>query len=83
MYYQEGDFAIVDREIEIAAKQGVAPAQIAIAWLLRQPGLTAPIIGASKIEQLEQAVAALDIKLSDEECAALEAPYHPHPILGH
>lgn len=83
MYYQEGDFAIVDREIEIAAKHGVAPAQIAIAWLLRQPGLTAPIIGASKIEQLEQAVAALDIELSDEECATLEAPYQPHPILGH
>ena len=83
MYYQEGDFAIVDREIEIAARHGVAPAQIAIAWLLRQPGLTAPIIGASKIEQLEQAVAALDIELSDEECAALEAPYQPHPILGH
>jgi aryl-alcohol dehydrogenase (NADP+) len=83
MYYEEGDFAIVDRVVELAGRRGVTPAQIALAWLLHQPGVTAPIVGASKMPHLEQAVAALDIQLSPEERAYLEAPYRPHPILGH
>ena len=58
----------------------MAPAQIALAWLLRQPGVTAPIVGASKMEQLDQAVAALDITLSDEECRPLEELYEPHQV---
>lgn len=65
LYYQNTDFQIVDRVVELAKGRGVAPAQIALAWLLHQPGITAPIIGASKMEHLEQAVAALDIALDD------------------
>jgi aryl-alcohol dehydrogenase (NADP+) len=83
MYYQDSDFTIVDRVVELAGRHGVTPAQIALAWLLHQPGVTAPIVGASKMPQLEQAVAALDIALSAEDRAYLEAPYQPHPILGH
>jgi aryl-alcohol dehydrogenase (NADP+) len=83
MYYQEADFAVVDRVVELAERRGVKPAQIALAWLLAQPGVTSPIIGASKMHQREEAVAALEIELSVEERAYLEQPYVPHPILGH
>jgi len=83
MYYQEMDFEVVDRVKELAQRHDVTPAQIALAWLLHQPGLTAPIIGASKMPHLEQAVAALEIKLSQEEINVLEEPYQPHPVLGH
>jgi aryl-alcohol dehydrogenase (NADP+) len=83
MYYQETDFQIVDRVVELAGQRGVTPAQIALAWLLQQEGVTAPIIGASKMPHLEQAVAALEIDLSDEECEYLEELYQPHPVLGH
>jgi aryl-alcohol dehydrogenase (NADP+) len=83
LYYQDSDFQIVDRVVELAQKRGVKPTQIALAWLLHQPGVTAPIVGASKIEHLKEAVEALDLKLSDEERKYLEEPYTPHPILGH
>jgi len=83
LYFQEGDFEVLDRAIELAEKKGVTSAQIGLAWLLHKPGLTAPIIGASKMPHLEQAVAAVDIELSDEDIAYLEEPYRPHPILGH
>jgi len=83
MYYQDGDFAIADRVAELTKRRGVAPAQIALAWLLHQPGVTAPIIGASKMYQLEEALAALDIQLSKEDVAFLEELYLPHPVLGH
>ncbi|MAG71621.1 MAG: aldo/keto reductase [Acidobacteria bacterium] len=83
MYYDDQDFAIVDRVVDVAKARGVAPAQIALAWVLRQPGVTAPIVGASKLAQLDQAVAALEIELSDDECAQLEEPYRPRPVLGH
>ena len=83
MYYQDADFAVVDRVSEIAGRRGVSMAQIAIAWMLHKPGITAPIIGASKMYQLDEAIAALDITLSPEEIAALEEPYTPHPVLGH
>lgn len=83
LYYQESDFQIVDRVVELAKQRGVKPAQIALAWLLHQPGVTAPIIGASKIEHLKDAVEAVDLVLSDEERKLLEEPYKPHPILGH
>jgi len=83
LYYQETDFDVVDRVVELAGRRGVTPAQIALAWLLHQPGITAPIIGASKMPHLEQAVAALEIDLSEEERAHLEEPYQPHPVLGH
>ena len=83
MYYQDTDFDVVDRVKELAKRHGVTPAQIALAWLLHQPGLTAPIIGASKMPHLEQAVEALEVQLSREEIALLEEPYRPHPVLGH
>jgi 1-deoxyxylulose-5-phosphate synthase len=59
----------------------VSPSQIALAWILRQPGVTSPIIGASKMYQLEEAIAATEIRLSDEEARQLEEPYVPHPVL--
>ena len=83
MYYQETDFDVVERVIKIANQRGVAASQIALAWLLHQPGVTAPIIGASQMEHLEQDVAALDIRLSRDELEFLEEPYQPHPVLGH
>ena len=83
MYYQEYDFQIVDRVMELAQGRGVSNAQVALAWVLAQPGVTAPIIGASKMLQLEEAVKALEIQLSGDERKLLEEPYRPHPVLGH
>ncbi len=83
MYYSESDFTVADRVEQLAARRGVKPAQIALAWLLSRPGVTAPIIGASRMEQLDEAVAALDITLDDAECRFLEEPYVPHAVLGH
>ena len=82
-YYAETDFQIVDRVVELAQEKDVTPAQIALAWLLHKPGITAPIIGASKMYQLEEAIATVDISLSDEDLTFLEELYQPHPILGH
>jgi aryl-alcohol dehydrogenase (NADP+) len=78
----DSDRAIVDRVGELAEKRGVPRAQVALAWLLHQPVVTAPIVGTSKPEQLSDAVAAVDIDLSDEEVTALEEPYTPHPVMG-
>ncbi len=83
LYYQDSDFAVVERLTEVAKKRGVPNAQLALAWLLQQPGVTAPIIGASKPHHLDDAIAALDLKLTAEELKALEEPYRPHPVLGH
>jgi 1-deoxyxylulose-5-phosphate synthase len=83
MYYEAHDFDVLERAVELAEKRSVKPAQIALAWLLHKPGVTAPIIGASKMYQLEEAAAAVEISLSEEEMAFLEEPYRPHPILGH
>ena len=69
--------------VELARKRGVSPAQIALAWLLQRPGVSAPILGASKLPQLDEAIGALDIELDEAECKSLEEPYRPHPILGH
>ncbi len=82
MYYQDSDFAVVQKVTDIATKRGVPNAQVAIAWLLQQPGVTAPIVGATKMQHLEDAVAALSVKLTEEELNALAAPYTPHPVLG-
>ena len=82
-YYQPSDFAVVDAVTAVAGRRGVPNAQVALAWVLAQPGVTAPIIGASKLPQLEDAIAALDIKLSDEEVRELGSAYAPHPVLGH
>ena len=83
MYYQPCDFDVVDRITEVARKRGVSNAQVALAWILHQPGVTAPIIGASKMRHLEDAVAALELKLDDTELKALAEPYQPHRVLGH
>jgi aryl-alcohol dehydrogenase (NADP+) len=83
MYYQEPDYQVADRVIEIAKTRGVTPPQIALAWILNQPGITAPIIGATKMNHLEEAIGAVEIKLSDEERKRLEEVYVPHGVLGH
>jgi aryl-alcohol dehydrogenase-like predicted oxidoreductase len=83
MYYQDTDFQTVDRLSTLAAQRGVSNAQLALAWLLHKPGLTAPIIGASKMKHLEESVAALEISLTSEEMTSLEELYQPHPVLGH
>ena len=80
LYYAESDFRIVDRVVEVGRRRGVSPAQVALAWVLRQTGVTAPIVGASKMEQLDQAISALDISLSDDECRELEDLYQPHDV---
>jgi aryl-alcohol dehydrogenase (NADP+) len=83
MYYRESDFAVVDVVEKLAAEKGVKPAQLALAWLLHKPVVSSPIIGATKMYQLEEAIEAVEIKLTEEEIEALEAPYVPHPVLGH
>jgi aryl-alcohol dehydrogenase-like predicted oxidoreductase len=79
---EDADRAVVDKVVEIAQRRGIAPAQIALAWQLSKPYVTAPIIGATKPQHLEDAIAALTVKLSSEEIAALEEPYVPHLTSG-
>ena len=83
MYFREEDFAVVERAGDVAKERGVTVPQIALAWLMNKPHVSAPIIGATKMDHLEQAIAAVDIKLTDEEVKRLEEPYKPHPVLGH
>ena len=83
LYYQASDFAVVDRLSEIARKRGLPNAQVALAWVLQQPGVTAPIVGASKMSHLEDAVAALKVRLEGTELKALTELYEPHPVLEH
>ncbi len=80
--FEDGDRRVIERVGEIAAARGVSRAQVALAWLLQKPGVTSPIIGATKPHHLEEAVAALSLKLTPEEVASLEAPYVPHPVAG-
>ena len=83
LYTPKVDFAVVDRVVELARERGVAPAQVALAWLLGKPGVTAPIVGATKLEHLEDAIAAEQLSLSAEEATRLEEPYVPHAVSGH
>jgi aryl-alcohol dehydrogenase (NADP+) len=83
LYFHDSDFTIVERVGQIAAKRGVSNAQVALAWVLAQPGMTAPIIGASKPHHLDDALAALSLKLDTDELQSLAEPYQPHPVLGH
>ncbi len=83
LYYSEADFTVLDRVIELAGKRGVKPIQIALAWVLHRPGITAPIIGASKPNHLDDALAAMGLTLSPEEMKVLEEPYQLHKVLGH
>jgi aryl-alcohol dehydrogenase-like predicted oxidoreductase len=79
---EEGDKRVVDRLVEVAEKRGVPQSQLALAWLLQKPGVTAPIVGATKPHHLDDAVKAVELKLSAEEINALEELYVPHPVLG-
>jgi aryl-alcohol dehydrogenase-like predicted oxidoreductase len=83
LYAQPTDFDVVDRVVEVAEERGVRPAQVALAWVLQKPGITAPIIGATKLAHLEDALAAEELALTEEEMQRLEEPYVPHPVLGH
>ena len=82
-YFSESDFAVADRAAELAKRRGVTAAQIALAWMLHKPAITAPIVGASKLEHLDQLIAALEIRLDESEMKFLEELYQPHPVLGH
>jgi aryl-alcohol dehydrogenase (NADP+) len=83
LYYDDSDFAVLDVLKVQALAKGVSNAMLAYAWLLGRPGVSAPIVGASQVWQLEEAVKALDVTLTNDEAAALEAPYRPHAVLGH
>jgi aryl-alcohol dehydrogenase (NADP+) len=83
IYYRSSDFTVVERLSEIAKARCVNNAQIALAWILSRPGIAAPIVGASKLNHLEDALAALSIQLTAEEIGKLEEAYEPHPVLGH
>ena len=81
--YDDADFDVVDVVRAVAGEHGLPPAQIALAWLLAKPAVTAPIVGATKLPHLDDAIAAVDVVLSDEDVTRLEAPYRPHPVRGH
>ncbi len=82
LYKPDLDFAVIDRAGEVAADRDLSRAQVALAWLLHKPGVTAPIVGATKLEHLEDALAAVEVTLSDDEVGRLEEPYVPHPVSG-
>lgn len=82
LYFQEADFQVVDRVIQVAARRGAKPAHVAMAWLLRQYGVAAPIFGATKAEYIDDAIASLGLTLDGEECKMLEEAYIPHKVLG-
>lgn len=83
LYFREEDFTVADKAAEVAKNHNVTASQVALAWVLNKPGVSAPIIGSSKIAHLDQAIAALDIQLTEEEVKGLEEAYRPHPVLGH
>src|SRR5258707_4428319 len=81
--YGDADFDVVERVAEVAKERSAPPAQVALAWLLHRRGVTAPIVGATRLGHLEDALAAEELELSEEEMRRLEEPYVPHPVLGH
>ncbi|HSK89316.1 MAG TPA: aldo/keto reductase [Anaerolineales bacterium] len=83
LYFRDEDFTVADCVAQVAKEHGVTGSQVALAWILSKPYVTSPILGATKLDHLEQAIAALDLELSDEEIKRLEEPYKPHPVLGH
>jgi aryl-alcohol dehydrogenase-like predicted oxidoreductase len=82
LYYTDADYDIADRVVEVATRKGVRPIQVALAWILRQPGVTAPILSVTRREQLDQLIEGLAVTLTAEESQELERPYRPHPVLG-
>jgi aryl-alcohol dehydrogenase-like predicted oxidoreductase len=83
LYFRPEDFDVLEAAVAVAKERGVKPAQVALAWVLSRPGVAAPIVGATRLEHLDDAATAVDLRLTNEEVARLEAPYRPHPILGH
>ena len=83
LYSNENNPVVAEEVAKVAKTRGISASQIALAWVLNKPYITSPIIGSSKIEHLDQAIAALEIKLSEEEIKQLEEAYQPHPVLGH
>jgi aryl-alcohol dehydrogenase-like predicted oxidoreductase len=83
LYVPELDTPVVQRLNEVAEAKGAPSAQVALAWLLQKPGVTAPIVGATKLAHVEDALAAEELELSADEVAALEEPYVPHAVTGH
>jgi aryl-alcohol dehydrogenase-like predicted oxidoreductase len=83
LYYEDHDFEVVDCAAEVARKRGLKPVQVAMAWLLSRPGITAPIVGATRLEHVEEAVGSLNIALDPDEVQLLESLYRPHSVLGH
>jgi aryl-alcohol dehydrogenase-like predicted oxidoreductase len=81
--YSQADFDVVDAVAEVAAERGVPPAQVALAWLLHRPGVTAPIVGTTKASHVDDALAAEKLELTEEEIRRMEERYVPHPVLGH
>ncbi len=83
LYFRDVDFDVLDALLEVSKTRSLKPAQVALSWLLTMPGVVSPIMGATRIEHLEDLAAACEIELSHDEMAQLEAPYQPHPIVGH
>jgi aryl-alcohol dehydrogenase (NADP+) len=83
MYFNQNDFEVADAVASVAQQRGISPTQLACAWILQAPGVTSPIIGATKLPHLKELFDSVDLKLSAEEVAAIEKPYRPHPIIGH
>jgi 1-deoxyxylulose-5-phosphate synthase len=82
-FYDDADFDVVDAVRAVATERGTTPAQVALGWLLSRPAVTAPIVGATKLRHLEDALAAVDVELTGDEVDRLEAPYRPHRVIGH
>ena len=83
LYYADADYDVADAVVEVARSKGVLPIQVALAWILRQAAVSAPIVSVTRLEQLDQLVAGLSVALTDDEAARVEAPYRPHAVLGH
>jgi aryl-alcohol dehydrogenase (NADP+) len=83
LYFRDADFKVVDAVSEVAKERGLSNMQVALAWVLKNPAVTAPIVGASKLGHLEEAVAALEVDLTEDEVKRLQAPYQPKPVLDH
>jgi aryl-alcohol dehydrogenase (NADP+) len=81
LYYATNDFEVVDHVVQLGRERDLSPAQIALAWMLHKPFITAPIIGATKMQHLEEAITALEVALWPEEMDRLESIYQPHPVL--
>ncbi len=82
LYDHDSDWDVVDATLRVARRRGVEPVEVALAWLLSRPAVVAPVVGFTKVGQMDAAAAAVDLVLTAEECAELEAPYRPHEVRG-